>query len=328
MARGTAAANIAAEYTGDSNIAHQATVYYDRVAMDNLKKALRFNSLTEARKLPKQSGLVTQLFRYIPFSANTTAAASSTEGAVGTPINFTSQTTSATIGQYFDFINYSDLLLDTIIDDTMANVAEEMGYRAGLSVDTLIRNAFDAGSASTSVTTIGSNLGSNDFRKAVMTLRGLDVQPKEGGDFLSLGHPYVLYDLISESSTGGFIDVTKYTVPNADVAFRSDELGKISGVRLGQSTNVSATGAGATTARFVYVVGKGAVASVNLGEGAVGSDRNPQVKVLKFNADKSDPAGVIGGAISYNFKFAAKSLYTSSDQYRYKIICADSSIAS
>ena len=312
--------------TGTGSIAHKATVYYDRVAMDNLKKALRFFSLVEPRRLPKQSGLVSQMFRYIPFAANTTGG---TEGTIGTGIAITTETVSVTVVQYFDFVNFSDLYLETIIDDSLTNSAEELGYRAGLTVDTLIRLEFDAGSATTSTTLVGSALGANDYRKMVQLLRGTDVKPKEGGDFLSLAHPYVIYDLIADSTAGGFIDVTKYTDANAPRLFEGDELGKLAGVRIGQSTNVGVSGTGTTTKYWVYVVGKGAVAAVNLGEGQIGSsERNPQVSVLRHQPSAADPAGVIGGSLSYNFKFAAKRMKSTSDKERYQQAPADSTIAS
>jgi N4-gp56 family major capsid protein len=310
----------ASTITTTSSIAHQATVYYDRLALDNLKKALRFSGLTEPRRLPKQFGLTTQMFRYIPFAANTTAG---TEGTIGTGIAPTTEVVSATISQYFDFVNFSDLYLETVIDDSLANVAEEMGYRAGLTVDTLIRLEFDSGSATTSTATIGTNLAANDFRKAVQSLRGNDVKPKEGAEFVSLAHPFVLYDLISDSTVGGFIDVTKYTAANVDRLFEGDELGKLAGVRLGQSTNVGTSGAGATTHYWVYVVGKGAVAAINLGEASIASaEKNPQVNILRHGPSASDPAGVIGGSVSYNFKFAAKRLKSTSDKERYRQINA------
>ena len=292
--------------------------------MDNLKKALRYGELTDPRSLPLRSGLVSQMFRYIPFAANTVAGA---EGTVGTGIVITTETVSVTLLQYFDFINFSDLYLEVIIDDALVNSSEELGYRAGLTVDTLIRLEFDAGSATTSVTAIGANLVANDFRKMVQLLRGDDVMAKAGGDFLSLAHPFVLYDLISDSVAGGFIDVTKYTDANASRLFNGDELGKLAGVRIGQSTNVGTSGTGATTKYWVYVVGKGAVAAVNLAGGKVGQGR-PETRVMKHQPSVADPAGVIGGSISYNFVFASKRQKTASDKERYRQAPQDSSIAS
>jgi N4-gp56 family major capsid protein len=311
--------------TSTGSIAHGATVFYDRVAMDNVKKARRFYSLCEKRRLPKASGLTSQLFRYIPFAANTTAG---TQGTIGTGIAPTTETVSVTVSQYFDFVNFSDLYLDVIIDDSLAATAGELGYRAGLTVDTLIRLEFDAGSATTSTALVGSNLTAADYRKMSQLLRGTDVRPAQGSDFMSLGHPYVLYDMIADTGTGGFLDVTKYTDANAPRLFEGDELGKINGVRIGQSTNVGISGTGTTTKYWVYVVGQGAVAAVNLGDDDVADGENAAVSVMKHSKDKSDPAGVIGGSCAYNFRFGVKRLKSTNDKERYQQAAADSTIAS
>jgi len=317
----------ASTLTSSASIVHDAAAYYDRVALDNVKKILMFATLTTPKRLPKKSGLVHQMFRYIPFAANTTAGS---QGAIGTPITPTTETVSATIAQYVDFINNSDVMDLTIIDDYLTNQSEEMGYRAGLTVDTLIRTEFDSGSATTSTALVGSNLGANDFRKMSSLLRGTDISPAVGSDFLSLSHPYVQYDLISETATGGFVDVTKYTSERNAALFEGNELGKINGVRLGSSTNVGTSGAGATTKYWVYVVGKGAVAAVNLADSNVGTPGSgrPEITVLNHDKDKVDPAGVIKSSISYNFLFVAKRLKSTSDTERYQQTPADSSIAS
>src|SRR5690242_13492223 len=125
--------------TSSATIVHDAAAYYDSVALDNCKKALRFMTLTTPRKLPKNAGLVWQGFRYIPF---TTASAGITtagaQGAVGTGLAITSETVSVTVLQYFDFVSLSDLYVDSIIDsDTAQSIAVEMGYRGGLAADIL-----------------------------------------------------------------------------------------------------------------------------------------------------------------------------------------------
>jgi N4-gp56 family major capsid protein len=311
--------------TSTAAITHEATVFFDRVALENVKKELRFHELTEPKRLPTRSGLVSQMFRYTPFAANTTAG---TQGTIGTSITPSTETVSATIAQYFDFVNFSDLYLETIIDDSLVNVAAELGYRAGLTVDTLIRTEFDAGSATTSTALVGANLTAADYRKMVFLLKGNEVRPKVGSDFASLGHPFVLYDLVADTAAGGFIDITKYADSSVSRLFEGDELGKISGVRIGSSTNVGTSGTGATTKYWVYVVGAGAVASINLGEGDIGGERNPQISVMKHSRSASDPAGVIGGSCAYNFKFVAKRLLTTGDQERYRQVAADSTIAS
>ena len=44
---------------------------------------------------------------------------------------------------YSDFITLSTLLVDTAIDDEVAQYARDLGYRAGLSVDTIILRAVE-----------------------------------------------------------------------------------------------------------------------------------------------------------------------------------------
>jgi len=322
------AATPASVLTSSTSIVHDASAYFDAVALDNVKKKLRFNTLCTPKRLPKQSGLVHQMYRYIPF---TTASAGITtggsQGTIGSGLALTTETVQATIVQYFDFVNLSDLYVETIIDsDSAQSIAVEMGYRAGLCVDILIRTEFDAGSATTSTTLVGSALSANDFRKMASLLRGADVEGLVGDSYLSLSHPFVQYDLVSDGTSGGFIDLNKYGNTARLESF--EEFGMIQGVRLGTSTNVGTSGAAATTKYWTYVVGKGAVAAVNLGDGSIGGGSNPNVNVINHSADKFDPAGVIKTSIAYNFKFAAKRLLTTADVERYRQAPADSTIAS
>jgi N4-gp56 family major capsid protein len=322
------AATPASVLTSSATIVHDAAAYYDSVALDNVKKKLRFNTLCTPKRLPKQSGLVHQMFRYIPFGTDSAGITTGgTQGTIGSGLAITTETVSATITQYFDFVNLSDLYVDTIIDsDSAQSIATEMGYRAGLAVDILIRTEFDSGSATTSTALVGAALGANDFRKMASLLRGSDVEGLVGDSYLSLSHPYVQYDLVSDGTAGGFIDISKYT--NRSVLESFEEFGMIQGVRLGTSTNVGTSGAAATTKYWTYVVGKGAVAAVNLGDGTIGGGSNPNVSVINHSADKFDPAGVIKTSIAYNFKFAAKRLLSTSDAERYRQTPADSTIAS
>lgn len=327
------AATPASVLTSSATIVHDAAAYYDAVALDNCKKALRFMTLTTSKTLKKQSGLVWQGFRYIPFTTGSAGITTGgTQGTIGSGLAITSETVSATVVQFFDFVNLSDLYVDTIIDsDSAQSIAVEMGYRGGLAADILCRTEFDAGSATTSTALIGSALGANDFRKMVSLLRGNDVRPAVGSDYLSLSHPFVQYDLISDGTAGGFLDINKYISPLNPALFEGDELGKIAGVRLGTSTNVGTSGAAATTKYWTYVVGLGAVAAVNLGEstlGGGGANAMPNVKVIDHSNDKFDPAGVIKTSIAYNFRIVFKRLLTTSDNERYRQTPADSTIAS
>ena len=69
--------------TSTSGLTHLAAIYYDRVAVENLKPNLPFVAVTSRRKLPDRNGRTIQLFGYDLLPQNITPG---TEGTVGTGI--------------------------------------------------------------------------------------------------------------------------------------------------------------------------------------------------------------------------------------------------
>lgn len=313
----------AANTTLSPGLTHFQATYYEKKGLDRLGTTFQFRSACEPDIMPLRSGKTIQFYRYSQFGANTTAA---TEGTVGTSLQPQSTTISATIAEYGDFINGSSLMVKTAIDPIKENFADLLGYRAGLSADTITKNEFDANLSSVQLNTIGATLTANDLRRAVSSLRGVNVLPKMNNEFLGIFHPYVVYDLQSDNSAGGFLDVMKYADPSAII---NGEVGKIGGVRVLQSTNVSTTGTAPEAKYYGYVVGKGAVGAIDLAGSGPSNVVDPmkqafRITVIDGGPSIYDPVGMIGFAVSYYFAFVAKTLDSST--YRYKIILADSSI--
>lgn len=305
------------------SLTHLATVYYNRKALDQLTQMFMFREGTEPDVMPLRSGKTMQWYRYSLFGANTTPAS---EGTVGTGLTLTTTTVSATVSEYADYLTGSTLLEETAIDPIKENAAEQLGYRGGLTVDTITRTEFDSNAASVQLATLGATLSANDLRRSVMLLKGINVRPKMGQDFIGIIHPYVLYDLMSDNTAGGFIDVMKYANPDSMV---NGEAGKMAGVRLLQSTNVGTTGTAPQVKYYVYVIGKGAVGAVDLSGAGPSKVMDPQKQTFKVNVIQggpqiADPAGMIGFAVSYRFVYVAQTL--DSTNYRYRIILGDSSI--
>lgn len=305
------------------SLTHLATVYYNKKGLDRLNKKFMFREGTEGDVLPLRSGKTMQWYRYTQFAANTTPAS---EGTVGTSLSLTSTTVSATVSEYADYITVSALLEDTAIDPIVANAADLLGYRAGLTADTITRTEFDANASSVQLSTLGATLAANDFRRAVSLLEGIDVLPKKGEDFVGIIHPYALYDLQSDNTAGGFIDVMKYAAPQA---LLNGEAGRIGPVRLMKSTNVGSTGTAPQVKYYTYVIGQGAVGAVDLAGSGPSRVMDPTKQSFRINTIKggpqiADPAGMIGSAVSYRFVYVAKTL--DSTNYRWRIILSDSSI--
>lgn len=313
----------ASNLTTSPSLAHLATVYYERKALDTLKQKFVFREATEPDVMPLRSGKTIQFYRYTLFGANTTP---SSEGTVGAGLGLPTTTISATVSEYSDYVTIATLLKETAIDPIVENASEMLGYRGGLSADTIVRTEFDSNVSSVQLATIGTTLAANDFRRSVMLMAGANVRPKIADDFVGIVHPYVLFDVMADNTAGGFIDVMKYANPSAII---NNEAGKVSGVRLMKSTNVGSTGTAPTVKYYTYVVGKGAVGAIDLSGVGPTKVMDPEKQAFRVNVIQggpqiADPEGMIGAAVSYRFVFVSQTL--DSTTYRYRIILSDSSI--
>lgn len=298
--------------TSTAGLSHLASIYYDRVAVENLKANLPYVAVTSRRKLPDRNGRTIQLFGYDLLSANTTPG---TEGAVGTGINPTTSVRNVTVNQYFDFASFSDILVETAIDPIVENTAAEMGYRAALTANTLARTEFEA-EANGDATIVISG-ADNEFmsaslvRQAVMSLRGADVRPQADGLFAGILHPFPAFDLVNDNTAGGLIDILKYHEAGSQELQRGIQgyrVCDVAGVRFIETTTASTFSnfpSSGKTGYGTYVIGQDAVFSVSLGATEIPEQRNYQVIVRNWEPSAADPARVIGASCAYNFKYAA-----------------------
>jgi hypothetical protein len=83
---------------------------------------------------------------------------------------------------------------------------------------------------------------------------------------------------------------------------------EFAGVKFVQSTNVPLTSGVPTTGKSAYstyIAAKDAVFSIKLGKADVPEGRNFKAEIKQFAPSVADPAGLIGGAVAYNFKYVA-----------------------
>lgn len=301
---------------------HLATVFYKKTALDVLRQMNRFPDLCEPDDLPQRSGKTVQWYRYNTLPASTTPHA---EGVPGVSLTMGSTTVSGTVSEYADFVSISTLLKETSISNEIQAAADELGYRASISVDTITRSEFD-GNSSALINTLGAAFTAQDIRSVVATLKAANVRPKANGEFMAVIHPYTTYDLQSDNTAGGFIDLAKYAQPDL---MRSGEIGKIANTTVAESTNVGTSGTAPDVLYYAYIVGKGAVGAVDLAGSGPSKVTDPSRQAFKVNVipggpSASDPEGVIGGYVSYRFVFLAKTL--DSTNLRYRIVKANATL--
>ena len=258
-------------------------------------------------------GLNTNVYTYALLSANTNQQA---EGTVGSPISESSTKIVATMGQYADFINCSDLSLDVAIDDPglLQNLSNELNYRLALTLNTLTQLTFDAATSVDNLVNIqlanGSYLTANNIRSAVQSLVGVNARPLTAGDeFGGVIHPAVVKDVLNDTSYTGLSDILKRG-SDADrkilmSAPSNEDAITFAGCKFKQTTTCPTVTISSNTFYETYIVGDDAVFSVFLGKNPESGEKNYKlfVQMAPENGSVSDPSRVIGGWTSYNCRF-------------------------
>ncbi len=249
-----------------------------------------------------------------------------------------SKTVSATAAQYADYMTTTDILLQTAVDPNMEYMADQLGFRAGYTVDNVTRQIIDAetGAAGSALSTY---LSVRDFRASWFILQGRNVLPMADGVMHAITHPYTAFDVVNDPSANSLADTFKYTDPDKAGLIKlgdRDLVAVAGGCRIIQSTNVKQTTGSPTTWR-TYIFGKGGVGCVSLAgmEPSKVTDPNKQAfkifsKVLT-SPEVANPTGQIGGFVSYNFTHSAKVLEGPAGiggLYRYIYLDTPSSIVS
>lgn len=289
-------------------------VYYDRQAVENLKAHLPFLLGCSRRPLPLKHGKTMQIFSPVLFAANTTQA---TEGTIGTGITPTENKLQVTIGQYTDYVSFSDFLLDVAIVDSVAEFSKELGYRAALTVNTLVQQEIDAAvsndtTVNSAASAAGQFLTSALIRARVQDLRGRNAHAISDGKFLGFIHPFSAGDLYNDTANNGLVDVLKRSVQGAALITdgtpdnRDYEIFDWAGVRWIETTTCPSgqTVGSVSNCLNSYIIAKDAFIAVSLGATEVPKDRNFRLMVSSFTPNQADPALQIKAAAAYNFKFA------------------------
>lgn len=287
-------------------------IYYERQSIPNLKAQTPFLSMTKQKPLPIKSGNQIQFYTYALLAANTSQAA---EGTVGSPITESSTKIVATIGQYADFINTSDLAMDVAIDDPslLQNLATELNYRLALTLNSLVQITADAAVGIDAAVNIelanGTFLSANNVRSATQQLAGINARPlTPDGYWGGIIHPFVVRDVLNDTSVNGLTDILKRTPSMAEKLFAplsNDEVIEFAGTRFKQTTTAPSGTVSGVTKYNTYIFADDAIFSVFLGKNPESGEKNYKLMIQEAPAQGSvsDPARQIGGWVAYNVRY-------------------------
>ena len=254
-----------------SGLTPEMKTFYDMTLIDEASANLVHDQFGQKRPIPANGGKTIEFRKFAPLAKATTPL---TEGVTPDGKSLTVSTITATVSQYGDYITQSDVLELTALDNTIIEATKLLGKQAGATLDTVVRNALQAGTnvtycpkisadgAETAVTSRANldataQLTVDVVQQVVAKLRAQNA-PTIGGDYVAIIHPYVAYDLMRDPE---WIDAHKYAQPDN---LYTGEIGKIAGVRFVQTTEAKIyTGSGCPSGLAVFT-------SLFLGDGAYG----------------------------------------------------------
>lgn len=148
-----------------------------------------------------------------------------TEGTNPTSITWGATSYSTGPAQYGILVQVSDLLVRNSAIEVINNASTEVRNALARMVDTVIQTVVNAGSngviysgGKTSRASLGSGdiITQADLVKAVTYMRSSNaagMKPFAGGSYAAIIHPTVMGDLMSNTATGSWSDMARYTSP-------------------------------------------------------------------------------------------------------------------
>jgi N4-gp56 family major capsid protein len=170
-------------------------------------------------------------------------------------ITLTSKALTVSMREYGTAVTNTALLRGTSMISLDPVTAERVGYNAGISIDTLARNALQQTSityddaTTASVGSIGASAGSltgAHLRQGVAILRSRNVRPFRGGNYVAVLSPYQAQHLMSETTDTGWRWQVGYAggAGTAGNSVFMGEVGTYEGVRIVINNHLSTQGFG------------------------------------------------------------------------------------
>lgn len=289
--------------TTTTGLAPTMQTYYDRKMLEYAKTQFVYANYAQKRSIPKNNGKTVQFRRWNLFTPNASAQAL-TEGVTPNAQNLSMTAITATVAQYGAYVEVSDLLDMTAIDNVISDSSELLGEQMGNVLDMIVRDVMhtttniqyangkvgDANIAATDVLTVA------EIRKAVRTLKKNKARKftRKGGKphFVCICDPSATYDLQSDSL---WQDVSKYS--SAEQIY-DGELGKLFGVVFVESTNEKVVkNTNTIDVHDTFVFGADAYGTIDIaGSGAIKAIVKPHGS--SGTADPLDQRATVGAKVS------------------------------
>ena len=286
----------------NGGLSGEMRTYYSDYLIDMAEPKLVHDQFGQKCPIPKGNGKRIEFRKYDPLPKMTMPLA---EGVTPDGQKLDMGVVSAEVKQYGGFIELSDILLLTAIDNNLVQATKLLGAQAGRTLDTITREVLSGGTnvqfAEGQVSSRSSLKGGEEegnhyltvdaVRRAVRYLKKMNAETINGS-FVGIIHPDTAYDLMSDPK---WINVKTYSDPEG---IYQGEIGKIENVRFVESSEAKifhaedlTSEARNLTVKSYSELGSEGAATENCGAGSVYS----LVVEEKLTAD--DSARLVGAVL-------------------------------
>ena len=193
--------------TTDSGLSDEMKTYYSDYLIDMAEPELVHDQFGQKQPIPKNGGKTIQFRKYAPLAKALTPL---TEGVTPNGQKLNVSVIEATVAQYGGYVELSDVLLLTAIDNNLVQATKLLGSQAGRTLDTITREVLNGGTnvqyadgsvASRAALQYGSSIKNvltvDCIKRAVRALK-LQNTPRIDGGYVGIIHPDCSYDLTSD----------------------------------------------------------------------------------------------------------------------------------
>lgn len=237
--------------TNSDALSPEMKTFYDKTLVTLAGANLVHEQFGQKRPIPKNGG---KTIEFRKFSKLPKAMKAITEGVTPSGNKLNVSSVSCTVDQYGDYIEQTDMLELTSVDNTIVEATKELAAQAGLTLDTVVRNELMGGTNVMYVPTYDEKdsemevtsradiadvckLRVKDVFRAAAELKAVNA-PKINGSYVAIIHPYVSYDLMQDADSQ-WINIQRYASP--ENIFKG-EIGMLGGVRFVESTEAKIYG--------------------------------------------------------------------------------------
>jgi N4-gp56 family major capsid protein len=217
-------------------------IFYSDYLIDYASPKLIHDQFGQKQPIPKNGGKIIEFRKYSPLAKALTPL---TEGVTPDGKRLNVSVITATIAQYGDYIELSDMLIMTAIDNNLVQATKLIGYQAGETLDTVTREVLNGGTAvqyadaqvAGRYLLVGGDAtpANNHYFSVKAVKRGtrnlkINKTNQISGSFVAIIHPDAAYDIMNDNE---WIEASKYA--GATQVFEG-EIGRIAGTRFAETT--------------------------------------------------------------------------------------------